>query len=56
MFNIAIFQDDRRYLLHEIKVPVAWLVGGPSDMGYPGVSVPEFHSVPDPLLTDKIVR
>jgi hypothetical protein len=38
MFNIAIFQDDRRYLLQEIKVPVAWFVGGPSDMGYPSVS------------------
>ncbi|KAI1854732.1 hypothetical protein JX265_002369 [Neoarthrinium moseri] len=35
MFDIAIFQDDRRYLLQEIKVPVAWFVGGPKDMGYP---------------------
>ncbi|KAF1945088.1 hypothetical protein EJ02DRAFT_397213 [Clathrospora elynae] len=34
MFNIAIFQDDRRYLLQEIKVPVAYLIGGPKDMGY----------------------
>jgi hypothetical protein len=34
MFNIAIFQDDRRYLLREIKVPVAYLVGGSKDMGY----------------------
>lgn len=40
LFNIAIFQDDRRYLLQEIKVPVAWFIGGPSDMGYPGVSHP----------------
>ena len=37
MFNIAIFQDDRRYLLSEIKVPVAWFIGGKSDMGYAGV-------------------
>jgi dienelactone hydrolase len=37
LFNIAIFQDDRRYLLSEIKVPVAWFVGGPKDMGYPNV-------------------
>jgi hypothetical protein len=37
MFNIAIFQDERRYLLQEIKVPVAWFVGGPKDMGYPNV-------------------
>jgi hypothetical protein len=37
MFDIAIFQDDRRYLLQEIKVPVAWFVGGPKDMGYPNV-------------------
>ncbi|KAF2032297.1 hypothetical protein EK21DRAFT_110245 [Setomelanomma holmii] len=33
-FNIAIFQDDRRYLLQEIKVPVAYFIGGPKDMGY----------------------
>lgn len=38
MFNIAIFQDDRRYLLQEIKVPVAYLVGGTKDMGYATVS------------------
>ena len=38
LFNIAIFQDDRRYLLQEIKVPVAWFVGGTNDMGYPTVS------------------
>ena len=37
MFNIAIFQDEKRYLLQEIKVPVAWFVGGPKDMGYPNV-------------------
>ncbi|KAH9905153.1 hypothetical protein F4778DRAFT_695755 [Xylariomycetidae sp. FL2044] len=35
MFDIAIFQDERRYLLEEITVPVAWFVGGPKDMGYP---------------------
>ncbi|CAI4219571.1 unnamed protein product [Parascedosporium putredinis] len=35
LFNIAIFQDERRYLLEEINVPVAWMVGGESDMGYP---------------------
>jgi len=40
MFNIAIFQDDRRYLLQEIKVPVAYFIGGKSDMGYPSVSLP----------------
>ncbi|PVI01543.1 hypothetical protein DM02DRAFT_704978 [Periconia macrospinosa] len=34
MFNIAIFQDDRRYLLQEIKVPIVWLIGGSKDMGY----------------------
>jgi hypothetical protein len=38
MFNIAIFQDDRRYLLQEIRVPVAWFVGGKTDMGYNTVS------------------
>jgi hypothetical protein len=40
MFNIAIFQDDKRYLLQELKVPVAWFIGGPKDMGYPNVSQP----------------
>jgi hypothetical protein len=38
MFNIAIFQDDRRYLLKEIKVPVAYFIGGSKDMGYTTVS------------------
>lgn len=38
MFNIAIFQDDRRYLLQEIKVPVVYLIGGSKDMGYTTVS------------------
>jgi len=37
LFDISIFQDDRRYLLQEIKVPVAWFVGGPGDMGYTNV-------------------
>jgi len=40
LFDIAIFQDERRYLLKEINVPVAWFVGGPKDMGYPNVSRP----------------
>ncbi|ORX95929.1 hypothetical protein BCR34DRAFT_549552 [Clohesyomyces aquaticus] len=35
LFDIAIFQDDRRYLLKEIKVPVAYIIGGKNDMGYP---------------------
>lgn len=39
MFNIAIFQDDRRYLLQEIKVPVAYFIGGKTDMGYNTVSI-----------------
>lgn len=34
MFNIAIFQDDRRYLLSEINVPVAYFIGSTPDMGY----------------------
>ncbi|KAK1750381.1 hypothetical protein QBC47DRAFT_365272 [Echria macrotheca] len=36
LLNIAIFQDDRRYLLQEIKVPVAYFVGALKlDMGAP---------------------
>jgi dienelactone hydrolase len=42
LFNIAIFQDDRRYLLKELKSPVAWFIGGPKDMGYPNVSNSSF--------------
>lgn len=38
MHDIAIFQDEKRYLLQEIKVPVAWFVGNPTDMGYATVS------------------
>ena len=37
MFNIATFQDDKRYLLKELKAPVAWFVGNPSDMGHENV-------------------
>lgn len=37
MFNIGIFQDNRRYLLAEIKVPVAYFLGGSKDLGYAGV-------------------
>ena len=40
LFNIAIFQDDRRYLLKELKVPMVYLIGGPKDMGYNTVSLP----------------
>ena len=39
LFNIAIFQDEKRYLLQELKSPVAWFVGGPKDMGYLTVSL-----------------
>lgn len=38
LLNIAIFQDERRYLLEQINIPVAYFVGGPKDMGYPNVS------------------
>jgi hypothetical protein len=38
MFNIAIFQDDRRYLLSQLKSPVAYFMGGPKDMGFLNVS------------------
>jgi hypothetical protein len=38
MFNIAIFQDDRRYLLSQLTSPVAYFIGGPPDMGFLNVS------------------
>jgi hypothetical protein len=37
MFNIATFHDDKRFLLKELKAPVAWFVGNPTDMGYENV-------------------
>jgi hypothetical protein len=40
MFNIATFYDDKRFLLKELKAPVAWFVGNPTDMGYANVSPP----------------
>jgi hypothetical protein len=38
LFNIAIFHDNQRYLLSELKAPVTWFIGGPKDMGYSNVS------------------
>lgn len=38
MFNIATFHDDKRFLLKELKAPVAWFVGNPTDMGHENVS------------------
>jgi hypothetical protein len=37
MFNIAIFHDDKRFLMKELKAPVAWFVGNPTDMGHENV-------------------
>lgn len=51
MFNIAIFQDNKRYLLKEIKQPVAWFVGGKTDMGFPNVSY-----VCDRVLTNRYAK
>ncbi|KAH6667933.1 hypothetical protein B0J14DRAFT_567283 [Halenospora varia] len=34
LFDIAIFMDEKRYLLGELRSPVAWLVGGVKDMGF----------------------
>jgi hypothetical protein len=34
LFDIAIFEDDKRYLLQGLKPPVAWFVGGSKDMGF----------------------
>jgi hypothetical protein len=54
LFNIAIFQDDRRYLLQEIKVPVLYLIGGAKDMGYTTVS--PLPLCPSLLLTKRDSR
>lgn len=44
MFNIATFFDDKRFLLKELKAPVAWFVGNPTDMGYENVSLALFSN------------
>ena len=53
LFNIAIFQDEKRYLLQELKSPVAWFVGGPKDMGYLNVSLEIFRIYPLERKTNK---
>jgi hypothetical protein len=35
--NIAIFQDNKRYLLKELKTPIAYFIGGPNDRAFPNV-------------------
>lgn len=38
LFNMGIYQDPKRYLLKELKVPVAYFLGGIKDTGYANVS------------------
>lgn len=52
MFNIATFYDDKRFLLKELKAPVAWFVGNPTDMGYENVSWPRVPDETDVHLTN----
>jgi dienelactone hydrolase len=40
LFNMGIYQDSKRYLLKELKVPVAYFLGGQKDTGYPNVRTP----------------
>jgi dienelactone hydrolase len=37
LFNSGVLDDQKRYLLQELKVPVVYFIGGPTDMGYPNV-------------------
>jgi dienelactone hydrolase len=39
LFNMGIYQDAKRYLLKELKVPVAYFLGGPKDTGFPNVRI-----------------
>jgi hypothetical protein len=55
LFDIAIFQDDHRYLLQVIKVPVLYLIGGPKDIGYTTVSLPFSLPLPLPLANQIMV-
>jgi hypothetical protein len=34
LFDIVVFTNNKRYLLQELKSPVAWFVSGPKDMGH----------------------
>ena len=38
LFNMGIYQDNKRYLLKELKAPVAYFLGGTKDTGFPNVS------------------
>lgn len=40
LFDISIFEDDKRYLPQAINVPVAWFEGGPLDFTSPLVQEP----------------
>lgn len=37
MFNISIFQDEKRYLLEKIEVLMGYFIGVSGDLGYLGV-------------------
>jgi hypothetical protein len=43
LFNMGIYQDAKRYLLKELKAPVAYFLGGPKDTGFANVSTVFFH-------------
>jgi dienelactone hydrolase len=34
IFNVGVFDESRRYLMSELKAPIAWFMGGPNDGGY----------------------
>jgi dienelactone hydrolase len=38
LFNMGIYQDNKRYLLKELKAPVAYFLGGVKDTGFANVS------------------
>jgi hypothetical protein len=38
LFNSGVLDDSKKYLLKELKAPVAYFLGGPTDMAYVNVS------------------
>jgi hypothetical protein len=43
LFDIAIFEDDKRYLLQGLEAPVARFVGDPRNIGSSNVRSATFH-------------
>jgi hypothetical protein len=45
LFNSGVIDAEKRYLLKELKAPVAFFLGGPKDVAYPNVRSPSVRSM-----------